>query len=156
MGNWSFGPLGNSKNTSIMNKPTGRLEKPRWVEPWYLSYAILGCTMGGMFPILIPLLALKHFSSACQVGLVMAAFNLGGLMAPIWGSIADRYGIHRVWNRARTSITYFCGSNGFFRFFIRIGRSLGSSILPDAGSTELFGSATDGLYQFFLSGNFSL
>jgi len=77
-----------------MNKPTGRLEKPRWVEPWYLSYAILGCTMGGMFPILIPLLALKRFSSACQVGLVMAAFNLGGLMAPIWGSIADRYGIH--------------------------------------------------------------
>ncbi|HKJ32924.1 MAG TPA: hypothetical protein VKA34_13900 [Balneolales bacterium] len=95
MGNWSFGQLGNSKNTSIMNKPTGRLEKPRWVEPWYLSYAILGCTMGGMFPILIPLLALKRFSSACQVGLVMAAFNLGGLMAPIWGSIADRYGIHR-------------------------------------------------------------
>ena len=78
-----------------MNKPTGRLEKPRWVEPWYLSYAILGCTMGGMFPILIPLLALKRFSSACQVGLVMAAFNLGGLMAPIWDSIADRYGIHR-------------------------------------------------------------
>ena len=25
----------------------------------------------------------------------MAAFNLGGLMAPIWGSVADRYGIHR-------------------------------------------------------------
>jgi MFS family permease len=51
--------------------------------------------MGGMFPILIPLLALKRFSSACHVGLVMAAFNLGGLMAPMWGSVADRYGIHR-------------------------------------------------------------
>jgi MFS family permease len=51
--------------------------------------------MGGMVPILIPLLALKRFSSTCQVGLVMAAFNLGGLMAPIWGSVADRYGIHR-------------------------------------------------------------
>ena len=25
----------------------------------------------------------------------MAAFNFGGLMAPIWGSFADRYGIHR-------------------------------------------------------------
>ena len=91
----SFRQLITSKNTSITDKPTGRLGKRRWVEPWYLSYAILGCTMGGMFPILIPLLALKRFSSACHVGLVMAAFNLGGLMAPIWGSVADRYRIHR-------------------------------------------------------------
>ena len=92
----SFGQLGTSKDTSITDKPIGRLGKRRWVEPWYLSYAILGCTMGGMFPILIPLLALKRFSSACHVGLIMAAFNLGGLMAPIWGSVADRYRIHRV------------------------------------------------------------
>ncbi|MGD8890244.1 MAG: MFS transporter [Desulfobacterales bacterium] len=91
----SFGQLGTSKNAAIMVKPTGRLGKCRLVEPWYLSYAILGCTMGGMFPILIPLLALKRFSSRWHVGLVMSAFNLGGLMAPIWGSVADRYGIHR-------------------------------------------------------------
>lgn len=45
--------------------------------------------------ILIPLLALKRFSSTCQAGLVMAAFNLGVIMAPIWGSVADRYGIQR-------------------------------------------------------------
>ena len=51
--------------------------------------------MGGMFPILMPLLALKHFNSACHVGLLMAAFNLGGFIAPLWGKIADRYGIHR-------------------------------------------------------------
>ncbi len=95
MRSWSFRQLGTSKNTSITDKPTGRLGKRRWVEPWYLSYAILGCTMGGMFPILIPLIALKRFSSACHVGLIMAAFNLGGLMAPIWGSVADRYKIHR-------------------------------------------------------------
>jgi hypothetical protein len=74
-----------------MDKQTGSLEKRWWVEPWYLSDAILGCTMGGMFPILMPILVLKRFSSACPVGHVMAAFNLGGLMAPIWGSIADRY-----------------------------------------------------------------
>ncbi|MGD8948931.1 MAG: hypothetical protein PVI62_19870, partial [Desulfobacterales bacterium] len=91
----SFGQLGTSKSAAIMVKPTGRLGKCRLVEPWYLSYAILGCTMGGMFPILIPLLALKRFSSRWHVGLVMSAFNLGGLMAPIWGSVADRYGIHR-------------------------------------------------------------
>ena len=91
----SFEQWGTSKNTSITDKPTERLGKRRWVEAWYLSYAILGCTMGGMFPILIPLLALKRFSSACHVGLIMAAFNLGGLMAPILGSVADRYRIHR-------------------------------------------------------------
>jgi MFS family permease len=52
--------------------------------------------MGGMIPILIPLLAFKRFSNnACHVGIVMAAFNLGGLMTPIFGSVADRFGIHR-------------------------------------------------------------
>jgi MFS family permease len=96
MRNWSFGQLGISKNTFVMNKPTGRSKKRWWVEPWYFSYAILGCTMGGMFPILIPLLTLKRFSSACHVGLVMAVFNLGGLLAPIWGIVADRYGLHRI------------------------------------------------------------
>ena len=95
MRNRAFGQLVISKNTSFTYRPTGRLVQGRWVEPWYLSYALLGCTMGGMFPILLPLLALKRFSSTCQVGLVMAAFNFGGLMAPIWGSVADRYGIHR-------------------------------------------------------------
>jgi MFS family permease len=69
--------------------------KHRWMEPWYLSYALLGCTMGGMFPILMPLLALKRFNSACHVGFVMAVFNLGGLIAPFLGRVADRYGIHR-------------------------------------------------------------
>jgi predicted MFS family arabinose efflux permease len=83
------------KNANLTNLPNIGAVKHRWVETWYLSYAILGCTMGGMFPILMPLLALKHFNSACHVGLLMAAFNLGGFIAPLWGKIADRYGIHR-------------------------------------------------------------
>jgi len=81
----SYDKLGLSQNGSITDKPTGRLKKGQLMEPWYLSYAILGCTMGGMIPILIPLLAFKRFSSACHVGLVMAAFNLGGLVdADFW------------------------------------------------------------------------
>ena len=96
MRNRFFGQFVNNIIASFTDKPTGRLGKHHWVEPWYLSYAILGCTMGGMFPILIPLLALKRFSSACHVGLVMAVFNLGGLLAPIWGIVADRYGLHRI------------------------------------------------------------
>jgi MFS family permease len=95
MRNRFFEKLGAGKNKFIPDISTGSLVKHRWVEPWYLSYAILGCTMGGMFPIMIPLLAMKRFSSASHVGLIMAAFNLGGLVAPIWGSVADRYGIHR-------------------------------------------------------------
>ena len=91
MQNLSFEKSGATINTSVGDTPAGRFEMHRWVEPWYLSYAILGCTMGGMFPILMPLLALKRFSSAWHVGLVMAAFNLGGVMAPLWGSVADRY-----------------------------------------------------------------
>jgi MFS family permease len=96
MRSWSFEKLGITTNASSTDKPTGGLEKHQWVEPWYLSYALLGCTMGGMFPILMPLLALQRFNSACHVGLVMAAFNLGGLIAPLLGNVADRYGIHRT------------------------------------------------------------
>ncbi len=82
------------------------------MEPWYLSYAILGCTMGGMFPILIPLLALKRFASVCQVGLVMAAYNMGGLMAPIWGSVADQ--------RVITMITFVTGLRNHHIFQLSI------------------------------------
>jgi hypothetical protein len=42
---------------SFIIKAIERLKKGQLMEPWYLSYAILGCTMGGMIPILIPLLA---------------------------------------------------------------------------------------------------
>lgn len=61
------------------------------METWYLTYALLGAAVGGMLPIIIPLLALKRFGGAVQVGFVMAAYNLGGLAAPFWGRIADRY-----------------------------------------------------------------
>jgi MFS family permease len=34
--------------------------------------------------------------SATKVGLVMAAFNLAGITAPLWGNLADRRRIHRL------------------------------------------------------------
>lgn len=61
------------------------------METWYLAYALLGAAVGGMLPIIIPLLALKRFGGAVQVGFVMTAYNLGGLAAPFWGRIADRH-----------------------------------------------------------------
>jgi DHA1 family tetracycline resistance protein-like MFS transporter len=66
----------------------------RWVEPWYLAYALLGATAAGLTSILLPL-AVSHTGSATHIGLVMAAVNLGGLTAPLWGGLADRYRLHR-------------------------------------------------------------
>jgi MFS family permease len=51
--------------------------------------------MGGMVPLLVPLLILQKLGSPVHVGLVIAAYNLGGLAAPVWGHLADRFLIHR-------------------------------------------------------------
>jgi len=64
------------------------------VESWYLAYALLGAVTAGLVPILLPLTVIKA-GSPTLVGLVMAAVSLGGLSAPIWGTLADRYRLHR-------------------------------------------------------------
>ena len=66
----------------------------RWVEPWYLTYALQGAVIAGLLPILIPL-TISRGGNIAQVGLVMAALSLGGLTAPVWGGLADRYRVHR-------------------------------------------------------------
>jgi DHA1 family tetracycline resistance protein-like MFS transporter len=75
-------------------KPASLRALQRWVEPWYLAYALLGATAAGLAPILLPL-AVSHTGSATHIGLVMAAVSLGGLTAPLWGGLADRYRLHR-------------------------------------------------------------
>lgn len=69
----------------------------RWLEPWYSAYAMVGMLILGVAPILIPL-SIEHASggSATQVGLVIAAFYIGGLLAPVLGSLADTHGLQRV------------------------------------------------------------
>jgi MFS family permease len=64
------------------------------VETWYLAYALLGATVAGLVPVLLPL-RVSRVSGMTQVGLVMAAVSLGGLTAPLWGGLADRYRLHR-------------------------------------------------------------
>jgi DHA1 family tetracycline resistance protein-like MFS transporter len=66
----------------------------RWVEPWYLVYALLGATAAGLIPVLLPL-TISRTGSAIHIGLVMAALRLGGLTAPLWGGLADRSRLHR-------------------------------------------------------------
>jgi DHA1 family tetracycline resistance protein-like MFS transporter len=81
--------MGQIENASLNKHPWGR-----WVEPWYLAYALSGATTSGMAPILLPL-EVSQTSAASHIGLVMAAFSLGGLTAPLWGNLADRHRLHR-------------------------------------------------------------
>ncbi len=64
------------------------------VEPWYTAYALLGAMLDGVVPILIPL-AVSERGTAVEVGLAIAAIRLGGVAAPVWGGLADRYRRHR-------------------------------------------------------------
>jgi MFS family permease len=66
----------------------------KWVEPWYVVYAILGIIIAGLIPILLPLMV-NQAGNPSQVGWVMAAVSLGGLSAPLWGALTDRYHLHR-------------------------------------------------------------
>jgi MFS family permease len=67
----------------------------RWIEPWYISYALLGAAASGVIPILLPL-SVARAAGPAEVGLVMAAFSLGGLTAPLWGRLADIHRLHRL------------------------------------------------------------
>ena len=75
--------------------PQGTYSWRRWVESWYLAYTLLGATVAGMVPILLPL-TVSRGHGATQVGAVMATLSLGGLTAPVWGWLADRHRLHRA------------------------------------------------------------
>ena len=64
------------------------------IDAWYLSYALLGAAAAGVIPILLPL-TVARMAGPAQVGIVMAAFSLGGLTAPLWGRLADLHRLHR-------------------------------------------------------------
>jgi MFS transporter, DHA1 family, tetracycline resistance protein len=61
-----------------------------WIEPWYLAYAVLGALASGLAAILIPLVVTNSGGSSTQLGVAIAALNVGALFAPIWGWAADR------------------------------------------------------------------
>ncbi len=65
------------------------------IEAWYSSYALLGVAAAGVLPILLPLVV-EQGAGASGIGLVMAAFSLGGLSAPLWGRLADARRLHRA------------------------------------------------------------
>lgn len=80
--------------TRAVDEGKPRLAWQKWIEPWYLVYALLGAIIAGLIPVLLPL-EVGQTGNPAQVGWVMAAVSLGGLSAPIWGALADRYYLHR-------------------------------------------------------------
>jgi predicted MFS family arabinose efflux permease len=66
----------------------------QWIEPWYLAYALVGVTIGGIAPILLPL-EVASAANATAVGLVMSALGLGELASALCGDLADRLRWHR-------------------------------------------------------------
>jgi len=80
--------------TPVFNLPQSWQTWRRWVEHWYVTYTQLGITVTGAVPMLLPL-AVSRLGNATDIGLVMAAISFGGLLAPWWGTLADRYRLHR-------------------------------------------------------------
>lgn len=84
--------------SSVINNNNGAKKNARswgqWIEPWYLIYGLLGISIAGLAPILLPV-EVSRTGGATEIGLVMAVFNLGGLTAPVWGYLADEHRLHR-------------------------------------------------------------
>ena len=108
----------------------------RWIEPWYLAYALLGATTSGMAPILLPLIV-SRTGGANHIGLVMAIFYLGGLMSPLWGGLADRHSLHR-WVLSGGLLVAAVGL-ALFPFTTNRAASLGLALMQGAGAA---GAAT--------------
>ncbi len=102
----------------------------RWIEPWYVAYALLGIGAAGMTPILLPLVV-NNSGNASIVGLVMAALSLGGLTAPLWGGLADRNRLHR-WLLAGGLLAVALGLL-FFSFTNGIVAWIGLALVQGAG-----------------------
>jgi len=66
----------------------------RWLEPWFAAYALAGLLVNGMVPLIIPITASAKGPGA--VAVVVAAFFVGQLTAPVTGRLADRAGRQRL------------------------------------------------------------
>ncbi len=102
----------------------------KWVEGWYVSYALLGASAAGLMPILVPL-EVGQKGGAADIGLVMAAFSLGGLTAPLWGGLADRFKLHQ-WLLIGGLLCTATGAGGF-SFASPLSGRIGLALLSGMG-----------------------
>lgn len=68
----------------------------KWVEPWFSAYGVVGILVLGVAPIFMPVTVDAAGGDATAVGLVVAAFYVGGLFAPVLSSLTDRRGWQRI------------------------------------------------------------
>ncbi len=71
----------------------GRVSHRAALEPWFVPFALVNADAVGLVPILLPIVAVRH--GVGHVGLVMGAFSLGAIAAPVAGNLADHYRAHR-------------------------------------------------------------
>ncbi len=102
----------------------------KWVESWYVSYALLGFTAAGLVPILLPILV-GRTAGVENIGLVMAAYSLGGLTAPIMGGLADRHRLHRI--LLVGGLLGTAAGTFFFSFALTLPSRLALSLLAGTG-----------------------
>jgi MFS family permease len=105
------------------------------IEPWLISYGLLGLTQNGLVPVLMPLVA--HGSGAA--GLTYAAFSLLGLFAPLLGTWADYTGRHRdllIWGALGSGVLLllFDAAHEGGRIILAAGAGLGVMATTTAGN----------------------
>lgn len=66
----------------------------RYVHTWYVAYLLLGVSASGLLPIVLPLMLEAQSHQPMTVGLVIGAWDLGLLSAPLWGVAAERYRLY--------------------------------------------------------------
>jgi len=86
--------------TRLDNIVRQTLTQPRrWIESWYIVYALLGAVSSGLIPVLLPLMIVSISGEAhglATVGYVIGAFNLGSMTSPFWGQWADSKKLYRT------------------------------------------------------------
>ena len=86
-----------------MNSWQARWLPGQRLEPWFTPFALVNGAGVGLSPILLPVVAARY--GIGHVGLVMGAFNLGALAAPLAGSLADRSRAYRTLAVAAAAVT---------------------------------------------------
>ncbi len=66
----------------------------KYVEKWYWGFLLQGAIVLGLAPILIPVIVGSK-QGPVEAGVVVAAFYLGQLASPLFGSLADKYNIYK-------------------------------------------------------------
>jgi predicted MFS family arabinose efflux permease len=112
----------------------------RYVSPWYLAYLLLGAVTAGLIPILFPLMIRRAAHDLSAVAFVMASYNLGLLLSPVWGTIAERRILYRPVGFA--GLFFTAGATALMPFLHRLSEWLPCAFVIGAGSGAVVTVAT--------------